>query len=129
MKLHKSFWLGPVGVEPNEVDGIHFEVAKGTGENDFLYEFSIVLIKFSDCYAMLAKVFSGSWKAYEECPEIWKLLADMDKLQKDRRWADAKPFDEFVEEIKKLGWVGGERHQKRYWKLCGECSQEIPIRQ
>lgn len=129
--LHKTFWLGPIGMLDNdEVDAIHFQVAKGTGEDDFLYEFSIVLIQFNDGFAMQSKVFSDSWEAYEDCPELWKLLTSMNNCFRGEygRVKEPKPFDDLVKELKKLGWKGGERKQSRYYKMCSKCHQDIPVR-
>lgn len=128
MKLHKTFWLGPTGVQENDVDGIHFQVSSSPSKEDFLYEFQIVLSQFTDRYAMQARVFSDAWKAFQDCPEVWKLLSERHNCFKNGHLKSTEPFDTLISKLKKAGWKDKGRVQPRYFRLCSECSQEVVMR-
>lgn len=132
-KLRKTFWLGPTSAGPDDVDvdGIHLQVYESDNEDSFLYEFGIALVQFRDGgFAMQSRVFSDAWKAFKDCPEVFKLLTSMDRcFRGDMGRKGPEPFDELVKKIKEAGWKGVERKQSRYYRMCSQCHQDIPIRQ
>lgn len=130
-KLRKTLWLGPAcpSSDDIEVDGIHLQVYESKSEESFLYEFGIVLVQFRDGgYAMQARVFSDSWTAFEDCPEVFKIMGSMNHCFRDLGRKDATPFEELVEKLKKAGWHDEGRKQSRFYKTCSQCHQEVPAR-
>lgn len=131
-KLRKTFWLGPAcpSTDDIEVDGIHLQVYESKSEESFLYEFGIALVQFRQGeFAMQARIFSDSWAAFEDCPEVFKILKSMNQCFRDLDRKDAGPFNELVEKLKKAGWKDEGRKQSRYYRMCSQCHQEIPVRQ
>lgn len=132
-KLHKQFWLGCAGLsDTHDVDEIHLEVSKTSRKDDFLYEFSIALVQFREGgYAMQARVFSDSWHAYRDCPEVWKLLVAMNNCFRDGdtfgRIKTPKPFDQLVKKLEEMGWKNTGRKQARFFRRCSECHQEVHL--
>lgn len=111
------------------MDAIHFQVLSSPSKEDFLYEFQIALLQFTDRYAMQARVFSDSWKAFQDCPEVWRELSAMHNCFKaDGYLKSPEPFDRLITRLKKAGWKDKGRVQPRYFRLCSECHQEVQMR-
>ena len=124
--MKKTFWLGSMHAlgQSNDVDSINLDV-----EGEGGYGFGIVLVQWREGgYAMQARVFSDAWKAFEGCPEVFKILADMHNCFKDGSGPDRKGpevFDELVARLKKAGWKYAGRKMPRFYRRCDECGSEV----
>lgn len=127
-KLHKTFSLGYLlSGEDHNIDAINFSVSDGPKNDGFLYEFHIALVQWRDgrC-AMQARVYSDSWRAYADCPEVWELLASMHRCFEDGNYSRKGPevFDDLVSRLEKAGWKNEGRLHPRYYRVCRECGSE-----
>lgn len=121
--MKKSFWLGSMHSlgKSSEVDAVNLSV-----EGQASYGFGIALIQWQDgAYAMQARVFSDAWKAFEDCPEVFRILAELYSSFKSPVHAGPEIFDELVSRLKKAGWEYTGRQMARFYRRCGECGSEV----
>ncbi len=125
--MKKSFWLGSMHAlgQGHDVDAINLDVESRSSS----YSFGIVLVQWrAGGYAMQARVFSDAWKAFEECSEVFKILAEMHDCFRDSEGLKLKGpevFDDLVRKLKKEGWEYAGRKMPRFYRRCDQCGSEV----